>query len=114
MVVKPELYAQLGVHEYFMHDPTSDYLDPPLQGFRLCQGNYEPIPLEPSGGLYSEELELELRISEGELNLFHRGTDDRLLTNFGTVRKESAARKQAEAEVAKLQAELAALKRKQK
>jgi len=82
--------------------------------------------------LYSEELELELRITEGELNLFHRGTDDRLLTHLETANKESAARKQetkarrqetkarqretearqlAEVEVARLKAELAALKR---
>ena len=34
-VIKPPVYARLGVHEYFMFDPTQDYLHPPLQGYRL-------------------------------------------------------------------------------
>ena len=33
---KFELYRDiLKVSEYFMFDPTQDYLNPPLQGFRL-------------------------------------------------------------------------------
>ena len=43
---KKELYrAVLRVPEYFQFDPTEDYLKPPLQGFRLIEGEY--VPIEP-------------------------------------------------------------------
>ena len=56
---KKGLYAYLGVQEYFQYDPTSDYLSPSLQGLRLLDGNYFPIPPqenEPSLILFSEVL----------------------------------------------------------
>ena len=40
---KPELYARLGVKEYFLFDPHQEYLDPPLQGHRLAGDGYEEI-----------------------------------------------------------------------
>ncbi len=41
---KKELYRDvLKVAEYFQFDPTEDYLKPPLQGFRLVEGEYLPI-----------------------------------------------------------------------
>lgn len=58
---KPAIYAQIGVREYFLYDPTLDYLDPPLHGQRLVDGQYQPIQADPTGGLFSEELDLELR-----------------------------------------------------
>ena len=40
---KFEIYRDiLKVSEYFLFDPTEDYLDPPLQGFRLARGNMFP------------------------------------------------------------------------
>lgn len=33
---KPRIYAALRVQEYFQYDPTSGYLQPPLQSFRTC------------------------------------------------------------------------------
>src|SRR5579859_2783862 len=67
---KRPLYEQvLKVAEYFQFDPTGDYLKPKLQGLRLRDGVYEPIPLV-GGRLYSEQLGLEL-VMEGErLRLF--------------------------------------------
>ena len=32
---KPELYARLGIKEYFLFDPHKEYLSPQLQGYRL-------------------------------------------------------------------------------
>ena len=37
---KRDLYARLGVSEYWQYDPTGDYLDPPLQGLVLADGGY--------------------------------------------------------------------------
>ena len=41
---KKRIYASLGVGEYFLFDPTGDYLRPRLQGFVLRQGRYERLP----------------------------------------------------------------------
>ena len=39
----------LRVVEYFLFDPTEDYLEPPLQGFRLVDDDY--FPIQPVDGL---------------------------------------------------------------
>src|SRR5262249_13089291 len=65
---KRPLYEQvLKVPEYFLFDPTGDYLSPRLQGFRLVEGAYVPLELV-AGRLSSEQLQLEL-VQEGE-NLY--------------------------------------------
>jgi hypothetical protein len=33
----------LKVSEYFLFDPKAEYLDPPLQGYRLVAGDYVPV-----------------------------------------------------------------------
>ena len=41
---KRDVYASLGVSEYFLYDPRAEYLAPPLQGFRLHEGEYRAVP----------------------------------------------------------------------
>lgn len=54
---KRPLYEKMRVSEYVMFDPTGDYLNPRLQGFRLENGVY--VPLERvDDRLYSEMLGL--------------------------------------------------------
>ena len=71
---KKRVYASLGVGEYFLFDPTGDYLRPRLQGFVLRQGRYERLPTarlphgEPS--LSSEAVGLDLRVRGEELRLY--------------------------------------------
>jgi Uma2 family endonuclease len=98
-VTNPPLYARLGVREYFLFDPTQEYLDPPLQGQRLAGNRYEPIAADPQGALESEALGLRLQGEGGQLVLFRRDTGERLLTS-------EEARRAAEAEVARLREEL--------
>ena len=45
---KRELFAMLHVPEYFLFDPLTEYLKPPLQGFVLRGDEY--IPLKPGAG----------------------------------------------------------------
>jgi Uma2 family endonuclease len=53
----------MRVHEYFLFDPTGDYLSPRLQGYRLFDDQY--VPIEPTAGrLFSEELNLFLEGQE--------------------------------------------------
>ena len=78
---KKELYRDvLKVQEYFQFDPTEDYLKPPLQGFRLVDGEYISIPLE-NGRLPSQVLGLHLERDGKELRLFDPVTGRRLLTS---------------------------------
>ena len=74
---KPDIYAYLGVDEYWMFDPTGGNLyGQALAGFRLVDGRYEPIDVAPNEhglqGGYSDVLRVQLcslersRISELE------------------------------------------------
>ena len=77
---KFEIYRGiLRVSEYFLFDPTEDYLDPPLQGFRLARGRY--VAIKPiAGRLPSAILGLHLERDGTKLRLFDPTTGHRLLT----------------------------------
>ena len=63
----------LKVAEYFLFDPTEDYLKPPLQGFRLAGDDYSPI--EPiDGRLPSQVLGLHLERDGQKLRFFNPKT----------------------------------------
>jgi hypothetical protein len=97
-----------GVREYFIFDPTSDYIkDPPLIGFRLEDREYVEMELE-NNRLHSDELGLDLVIVENTLRLFDPLTEKFLLTPD----EEAEARMRAEAEVERLRAEIDLLKQK--
>ena len=103
---KPSIYASIGVREYFLFDPTSDYLDPPLQGNRLVNGVYCRINPEVDGALVSTELGLKLALVSDELEFFRIDTGERLLT-------AEEARSIAEAEIVRLQEQLRMLREKE-
>jgi len=118
--VKYGLYAFLGVREYFQFDPTGDYVDPPLKGYRLAGRNYEPIPGEPLPGgrsrVPSAVLGLDLWLEDGQLAFYDPRTGEKLLTYAEAERarreaearadREAAARAALEARVADLEARL--------
>ncbi len=118
--VKMRLYAQLGVEEYYLYDPTGDYLEPPLAAFRLVGGGFVPMqPVKeeaPVGDLafllgegeppefISPRLGLRLALDEQRrLQFYDVTTGQRLLS-------DGEARQLAEAEVQALRAELARLR----
>jgi Uma2 family endonuclease len=87
LVRKRALYARLGVSEYFLFDPLGEYLHPPLQGFRLVSGRYEPIPAsEADGSIASEALGVLLAVAGGQVRLFDRVTHEMLPTPEEIVR----------------------------
>jgi Uma2 family endonuclease len=63
--LKKDLYQWMGVEEYILHDPRGEYLDPPLQGYRLVDGRYQPMILSPDGSLVSRTTGLRL-LRDGE------------------------------------------------
>jgi Uma2 family endonuclease len=111
---KVPLYEQvLRVREYFQFDPTGDYLKPPLQGRRLIDGRYAEIELI-DGRMYSAVLGLELVIEGQTLRFFDPAKLEWLLTPLEQAQRaeEQAQRAEfAEAEIARLRAEIETLKR---
>ena len=120
-VTKRELYRSLGVREYWQFDPTDDYLEPPLQGLELVAGEYRRLPArklaDGTRALASAVLGLELRLSERglrfhdpraerELGTLAEVAESRLAREPEALRRETAARKAAEARVAELEARL--------
>lgn len=89
--IKPNIYAALGVREYFQYDPTGDYLNPQLQGSRLVEGNYQPIAatMLPNDllSLPSQVLGLELRLQSGQLRFLDPATGEILLTHEEQVQR---------------------------
>ena len=116
---KKGLYEWLGVKEYFLFDPTAEYLEPQLQGYRLVEGSYQPIPIM-EGRLQSETLGLTIGAEGQMVTLVITATGERLLPpeEALTARREAEsrmmteaeARQKAEAEVERLRAELERLK----
>lgn len=118
---KPQLYSSLGIKEYFLLDPDREYLEPPLQGYRLAEGKYAPIEADATGGLVSQELQMRLFDEGGQLQFYRLDNGERLLMpaeraeleskraqqESERAAREAAARLAAEAEVAQLRAELA-------
>ena len=104
---KADLYARLGVREYWQYDPTGQHLPSRLKGRRLAGGAYEPHPVvESLDGtliLRSETLGLELRVKGREMYFLDPVTGRRPLG----YQEEHAARVAAEsrAEAAESRAE---------
>ena len=124
---KLPLYERvLQTPEYFLFDPTGDYLKPRLQGHRLVGGHYIRLELIDDR-LHSEQLGLDL-VQQGEtLRLFNPVRQEFLPTNREQAQRadaearradsearradqEAAGKQAAEAEIARLRAELAALR----
>jgi Uma2 family endonuclease len=115
---KYRLYQDtLRVKEYFLFDSLGDYLQPPLQGYRLRGGLYRPIR-GVAGRLPSQVLGLHLERHGRDLRLHDpaRGqwlpTPLELAAAAESARQQAeAGRQQAEAENERLRRELAALRR---
>lgn len=103
-VAKPALYRQLRVPEYFLFDPTQDYLDPPLQGYRLAGEVYQSIAPAADNAMVSEQLGLRLCPEGKHLELYRLDNGERLLTAEEALQLEAEARR-AEAEARRAEAE---------
>jgi Uma2 family endonuclease len=111
---KPRTYAKMGVEELFLYDPTSEYLAPPLQGFRRQGADFVQLEPDATGMLISEQLDLTLRLVRGKLVLADRSTGEVVLTEAESkdaqLQAEQAAREEAEARAAAAEDELRKLR----
>jgi hypothetical protein len=135
----PKVYAELGVREYYLFDPEYDYLEPPFLAYRLENGDYQkatvvggriasPILgidlvdtgktlrlLDPRTGLFLptyEEIEAarrraEVRADEAEVRAEEAASRAEVAESRLMV--EANARREAEAELARLREEMARL-----
>ncbi len=97
---KKSLYERIGVEEYLLFDPLAEYLRPPLQGYRLLRGRYQPIPLTEDGSLLSRTTGLRFRREGPRLRLTDAATGEPILwpEEVEAARaREASARQSAEA-----------------
>ncbi|MGH2346212.1 MAG: Uma2 family endonuclease [Chloroflexota bacterium] len=96
---KMRLYAQLGVSEYYLYDPQRNN-KPPLAGYRLMDGAYQPMTrLLGVEGYKSEVLGTELRVVNRWLRVIDPATGEpmRVPSELEAERaRAEAAREQAE------------------
>jgi len=117
---KRAIYESMGVREYVACDPRAEFYEPPLRGFRLEGGSYEPVAPERRGGawtLHSEVLGLTFRQFGEEVRLMDPATgkdlptqEELLLSHRSSAARAEAAEKRqraAEARIAELEARLA-------
>ena len=122
---KPLLYAELGVREYWLYDPTGELLARRLRGMRLAGDGYRELAPGPGAPtMRSAVLGLELGVERsGRLRMHDPvagrdllGHDEEHVARLaaearvgqaeGRATREAAARAAAEAKVAELQAQL--------
>ncbi len=111
---KMQIYRDIWkVKEYFLFDPFEEYLDPSMQGYRLVNGEF--VRIESSfGRLHSEELGLQLEREGIRLVLRNPLTGRELIPKDRELRLlAEAEKKDADAEIAQLRAEIEALRNRQ-
>lgn len=102
-VEKSQLYARLGVKEYFLFDPEGlGRLQPSFQGFRLTRGRYAPLPVAADGSLTSKELGLRLTAENHLLRLHDLRTGRPVLSRQERAEQERQRAEALAAEVARL------------
>lgn len=108
---KMELYALLGIQDYFLYDAEGLYLPTPLMGFTLVDGAYVPISMDVEGRWHSSALNLDFHVDDTGLGIYDPIAGEWLRTPAETAaaRAETAeARAEtAETEIERLRAELA-------
>ena len=108
---KRDIYAGMGVTEYWRYDPTGRFFTPALVGERLVGGTYRRLPLatDAAGVLrcHSGILELDICVLPGlELRLYdpaaeewlrtHQETADALRSSETALRRSENARRESE------------------
>jgi Uma2 family endonuclease len=104
---KKQLYADLGIPEYFIFDPEGKYIRPVLQGFRhKKRGVYTAIRPARDGSLTSKELGLCMVPEGAMLRLIEAATGEPIPIRLERAEQEKRRADELAAEVERLRAEL--------
>jgi Uma2 family endonuclease len=106
LLLKPHVYAGMGVAEYFLFDPEGAYLAPVLQGLRLSRRKITHMRPARDGSLASKELGLRLLPEGRMLRLIDANTGRPVLTRLEREEEERRRADQLAAEVERLRAQL--------
>ena len=101
---KRDIYAEMGVTEYWRFDPTSNYFIPPLVGERLGKSEYRTMELVTNrdGMVWGHSAVLGLDVCalpDGNLRFYDPASEQWLRTHHEEAaarREEAAARREAE------------------
>jgi len=107
------LYERLKVAEYFVFDPEDLYVKPPLRGFRLRAGKYQPLAPAADGSLISKQLGLRLLPEGHMLRLIDVRSDEPILTRQERAERAERRAQQEKDRADALAAELARLQSQQ-
>lgn len=118
---KMDVYASLGIQNYFLYDAEGLYLPSPMMGFTLRDGVYQSVAADEQGGFHATALNLDFHIRDGEIAIYDpvaenwvqtlaekealRADQEATRANNAEVRAEAA-----ETEAAQLREEIARLK----
>jgi Uma2 family endonuclease len=100
---KKNLYAEIGIAEYWQFDPKGQWIKEKLRGFRLANGIYEPIV---NG--HSAALGLRLEVAEKLISFYRLDNDEKLLIPlelYESKQEFQAKARQFKAEARQFQAE---------
>lgn len=117
---KMDIYASLGIKDYFLYDAEDVYLPSQLMGYELVNGTYIEVQPDENGGIHSSSLGLDFRIRDESIAIFDPVANDWVRTRAETeaIRADTAearaaqevnARQKVEAENAQLREQLARL-----
>lgn len=97
---KMELYAMLGIPEYFLVDIEGLYLPTPLMGFRLVDGVYDPILPGREGEVHASVLGLDFHLRLEDIQLYDSARDQwlQLPEEAAEARAEQEASRAEQAE----------------
>ena len=95
-------YAQAGVREYLLLDPTGEYLPERVRGAHLGQHGYVRWPPDRRGRWHSQEIAVAIAFEGARVTVYAR--DGRRQLREGEIARKDA-------EIARRDAEIAALQR---
>lgn len=104
---KRDLYARLGVEEYFLFDPWKDAMKPSLRAFRLEGNQYQRIEPAIDGSLESQTLGVRFLREGNCLRLVDAATDEplpRIQEMKDAAHQERMARQRADARLREAEA----------
>jgi Uma2 family endonuclease len=110
---KMEIYARLGIGDYFLYDAEGLYLPSQLMGFELINGAYVNIPAGAEDGIRSSVLDLDFHLRGEHLGIYSPAAGEWIQTAAeaaeARAQQEANARQEetARAETAEARAETA-------